>query len=225
MAPTSGPARISVFRVDPFEPAVQQGFRIANVRVAADDAPSAQGFFQVKWEANDPDATVRIYYDTDTDATSGRTMIASGLSASDGSFNWDMVGVPVGRYWSTSRSPTRWATPRASTPLVPSVSRPWSLIPTATACPTPGKCSSGSIRGWRREWTAQDGDPDGDGRTNLQEYQDGTHPAGDLHAVFGGRGDEHVLRLTLGLANPCATTGVHVAAVPEERRDDGAAGA
>ena len=201
--------RISVFRIDPLEPTVQQGFRIANVRVAADDSPNAQGFFLVKWEANDPASTVKVYYDTDTNGANGRTMIASGLSAASGQYNWDLVGVPVGRYWiyvevtdSLGNSKGRYSTGpvRVSTVVADAdrdgMNDTWELQ--MGLHPHVGSADG------------PNGDADGDGRSNLQEYLDGTHPRGTYARYFAEGASGSFFDCRFALVNPSTTATVNV---------------
>ena len=68
---------------------------------------------------------------------------------------------------SATTRPTGWP------PRPPPARRPRRSTPTATACPTPGKASTGWIRSTRPTPRL---DPDGDGLTNLQEFQLGTDP-------------------------------------------------
>jgi hypothetical protein len=60
---------------------------------------SADNFFAVEWlSLAPPDATVDLYYDTDTEPGSGLTAIQSGLP-DDGYYMWDCSGVPAGTYY------------------------------------------------------------------------------------------------------------------------------
>jgi len=46
--------QMALLRIDPLEPQIQQGFRIANVRLTADDEPDASAIFPNQWTSTGP---------------------------------------------------------------------------------------------------------------------------------------------------------------------------
>ncbi|HID73456.1 MAG TPA: hypothetical protein EYP43_00225, partial [Thermoplasmata archaeon] len=65
------------------------------------DNDRADRSYTIRWNATDQDGDtiiMSLYYDEDTDAGSGRTLIASGLG-NTGSYAWDTSGVPEGAYY------------------------------------------------------------------------------------------------------------------------------
>jgi hypothetical protein len=58
--------------------------------------------FTIRFAAADADAdatAVSLYYDTDTNPSNGKTLIASGIPSSAGQFVWNSGGVPSGEYY------------------------------------------------------------------------------------------------------------------------------
>jgi hypothetical protein len=106
---------MTLFRIDPYEPATPRTFRLADVTLAADDEPNGNGFFLVTWNASDAsfaaappgggapaaaNATVDLRYDLDRNAANGFAgAIADDVAATAGQFAWDVSGVPPGRYY------------------------------------------------------------------------------------------------------------------------------
>jgi hypothetical protein len=76
-------------------------FHIDYVKLAA-MAETVNGGFTLKWNGRDADGgspTVALYYDTDTNPSNGKTLIASNLAMSSGQYFWNTAGVPLGVYW------------------------------------------------------------------------------------------------------------------------------
>ena len=97
-------SNITNFRLDITEGTLDTPFTLSNVRLAADDEPTAAGQFVVQWAAGDAryganpaaaNATVALYLDTDTDPASKR-LVANNLAASSGSYVWDLAATPGG---------------------------------------------------------------------------------------------------------------------------------
>lgn len=175
---------MSELRIDPYESNAPRWFRLADVRIAADDEPNGNGYFAIRWQVRDAtfssevagaspggsDATIALYYDTDTNATNGRAVIAT-VPASSGIYNWNVAGLAVGRYYiyatvtdGAGNSQSRYSTgPMA----VASIFAP----PTDTS-------GTGMPDAWRARYDVTDpsADPDNDGVNNLTEYQQGTNP-------------------------------------------------
>ena len=96
------------FAIDPHHASTPRTFHIDYVTLSSDDEAVGDQF-TVHWAIDDPDArlaggsvggapsTVSIFYDVDTDPSSGLTLIASGLSGD--SYVWDTSALPQGRYF------------------------------------------------------------------------------------------------------------------------------
>jgi hypothetical protein len=173
---------IPTFRIDTDESSNSRTVRLANVRLAADDAPNGNGFFVVRWRANDAtfsqqiadsgasDATVTLYYDTNLDPAQ-KTLIASNIPAAQGQHNWSVAGLPAGVYYvyaeitdGAGNTQGRYSTgPVRITTVVPAQT---------------DSNSNGLPDAWEATYVISNpaGDDDGDGVTNVQEYQRGTNP-------------------------------------------------
>lgn len=203
---------IGTFRIDPFEATTSRGFRLSNVKVAADDEPTSTGTFLIRWTAFDnrmspaplttsegpavADATVTLFYDTDTDPGSGLVQIAAGVPASAGQFAWNMAGLGPGRYfvYATVRDAAGNTQSRYSTGPV--------RIITPFIAPTDND-NDGLPDGWETKFGVGDpnADPDGDGVTNIQEYAGNTDPT--LPNVWNlSEGATGFFNERLAIANP-----------------------
>ena len=177
---------IGTFRIDPVEAHTSRSFRLANVRLAADDAPTSAGLFTIRWSATNAtfaaaaltagdqpavaDATVNLYYDTDTNPAT-KTLIASGLSAASGAYTWNLGGVPTGRYFiyaeitdSAGNTQSRYST---------------GPIRVATSFPgTQDSDGDGLPDAWESKYgvTSASADEDSDGLNNSAEFNAGTNP-------------------------------------------------
>jgi len=177
--------QIGTFRIDPLETRTTRTFRIANVKIAADDAPTSSGFFTIRWNASDAtfaaaaltaddtavaDATVTLYYDSDTDPAS-KTLIASGLSAAAGSYTWNLGGIPTGRYFIFAEI----------TDTAGNTQGRYSTGPVRIATAFPGTTDS-DADGLPDAFESKHGvssptaDEDADGVNNLAEFSAGTNP-------------------------------------------------
>jgi hypothetical protein len=94
-------ARMRHLRIDPFEFAEQIAFHMGPVKLAADDE-TTNGSFTIRFAGADADGdatVVALYYDTDTNPTSGLTPIASGIPIGAGQYVWNAGSVPAGTYY------------------------------------------------------------------------------------------------------------------------------
>ena len=123
--------KIRYLRIDPHEFGEVRDFHLDFVKLAAmNEAP---GSFTIKFTGSDPDGdpvTVALYYDTDTNPSSGFTLIASGIPLANGQYVWNTSNVPGGVYYvyavaSDGRNSTGGyatgpvrVTPPASNPLI-----------------------------------------------------------------------------------------------------------
>ena len=174
---------IGTFRIDIDESEMPRGFRLSNVKVAADDEPNGSGFFPIRWRVDDAaytggvtntggsDATIAFWYDTDTNPASGRVAITSGVGANNGTYFWNMAGLPAGVYYvyavvtdARGNSQGRYATG----PI---------RVATTIPAPTDGN-GNGLGDAWENKYgvSSAGADDDGDGVNNVAEYQGGTHP-------------------------------------------------
>jgi hypothetical protein len=85
------------FGTNPGDPTPQRTFHIDDMKLTA--KPSSNGTYLINFTKSDPDAgattTVNLYRDTDTDPTSGRVAIASGLTGT--SFSWNTSALTAGQ--------------------------------------------------------------------------------------------------------------------------------
>lgn len=175
---------IATFRIDPYESTVPRWFRLADVRIAADDEPNGNGFFVIRWQAPDAtftsgvaaasptgsDATVALYYDSDTNPANGRVLIAN-AAASAGLYNWSVANLSAGRYYvyaTITDTAGNTMSAYSGGPV-----RIAAVIPPAT-----DTSGTGMPDAWRAQYKVTDpaGDADSDGVTNLAEYQQATNP-------------------------------------------------
>lgn len=89
------------FRLDPHEFSTSRTFHIDNVKLGAID--ESTGSFTIRWNGSDADSgdspSVTLYYDTDTNASNGKTLMASGLSMNAESYTWTTTSVTPGTYY------------------------------------------------------------------------------------------------------------------------------
>ena len=182
-------------------------FRLSAIRLAADDEPTAAGYFNVRWSVSaatfsrnvagaiGPDAKVALYYAPEGNR-SQTTEIARDLPATDGSYAWNVRNLDEGRYVvlavvsdSSTNSLARWSTgpvriERALTPFI-----------------------DGDTDGMADDWEsrygvdAPAGDEDGDGVRNLDEFRNGTDPLLPNRWVLP-EGATNFFTERLALANP-----------------------
>jgi hypothetical protein len=176
---------MGLFRIDLHEAHAARSFRLSKVKLAADDEPNGNGFFIVKWNVadgtfsrqiaggNGSDATVALYYDTDTDPST-KTAIASGVNAAAGQYAWDVSQLSPGvQYYvaveitdASGNSQLRYST---------------GPVRLRAAYPA-GLRTDGNSNGLPDQWesthsvASANQDADNDGLTNLQEYEAGTNP-------------------------------------------------
>jgi hypothetical protein len=182
-SPTLWTGLVSTLRIDVNEAlGADRPFRISGVKLTTDDEPSSAGVFMVRWTVSDAtfsrqvanaagtDATVTLYYDTDTNPA-GRVQLASNLPANQGSYAWDVTALSPGTYYvyatvvdAAGNSQSRFSTG-----------------PTRVRggyMPLTDNDQDGMADAWESRYalTSPSTDADGDGVSNLQEYQNGTDP-------------------------------------------------
>lgn len=174
---------IGTFRIDIEEALRPRSFKLSNVRLAADDEPNGNGFFVIRWRTPDAtysrgladaagsDATVRLYWDTDRVAGNGRTLITQGIAASTGAYSWNVAGLVPGAYWIYVE-----VTDGAGQTQGRYSSGPVRILTTFSA-PTDND-ADGMSDAWEAKYsvTSPTDDPDEDGISNREEYQQGTNP-------------------------------------------------
>jgi hypothetical protein len=87
-------------RIDPHEFPTARSFHIDDVKLTA--KPMGTASFSIQFAATDADAdatTVSLYYDTDTNPSNGKTLIASSIPATAGQFVWNTADGPRGEYY------------------------------------------------------------------------------------------------------------------------------
>lgn len=173
---------MGILRIDPHESnIVSRWFRIADVKLAADDEPNGNGFFTITWQSLDAtyrygssgpaQGTVTLYYDTDTNPTNGMTLIASNVPAANERYSWNVAGLPTGRYWIYARITDSAGNTQARYSTGPVRLR-------QVFQPATDSNGNGLPDWWEAKYgiSSPSGDADGDGVTNLEEYQLGTDP-------------------------------------------------
>ena len=101
-AKTGWTGNIESFRFDPDEFAGPTPFYLRRIKLAANER--AGKIYTIQWNYSDPflqsgTPTLTLYYDTDTDPSSGLVQIAAGVNPITGSYAWDTTGVPNGSYY------------------------------------------------------------------------------------------------------------------------------
>lgn len=184
-SPVLWTGEIGTLRVDVNEgKGVDRPFRISNVKLAADDEPNGSGFFLVRWRVADAtftravadtagaDATVSLFYNT-SESPAGRQAIpgASNLPASPGQFAWNVASLPPGTYWVFAQITDAAGNAQLRPSTGPVRVRAGLVTPTDAN-------RNGLSDAWeaRHDISSPDGDEDGDGVSNLDEYRRGTDP-------------------------------------------------
>ncbi|MGH9163525.1 MAG: hypothetical protein ACRD2X_26510 [Vicinamibacteraceae bacterium] len=210
---------IATFSIDPYEAETPRRFRLANVRLAEDDQPNANGFFTVRWRLSSAlftsgeislrPAAVNLYYDTDTNPASGRVRFASGVDASAGAYVWHAGGLPPGLYY-------------VYVEVGDGIQRSgrYSTGPLRIGSGYPG-ATDANDNGLSDAWEASHGvrsaaaDEDADGVNNIAEYRGGTDPRLSNRWIFS-EGATGFFEERIAVANPAATPAeLEVKYIPE----------
>ncbi|MPY86472.1 MAG: hypothetical protein GEU99_00945 [Luteitalea sp.] len=211
--------QVTNFSIDPYEAEVPRWFRLANIRLAEDDQPNANGFFSVQWSVSPAlftsgqiaarPATVNLYYDTDTNPASGLVRFASAVEAGDGAFSWQAAGLSPGLYYVyVEVDDGVQSTGRYSTgPL-----RVVGGYPSVTDADGDGLSDAWEAA---HDARAPAGDEDADGVNNLAEYRSGTDPRVPNRWIFS-EGATGFFEERIAVANPgVAPAEFEVKFVPE----------
>ena len=182
-SPTLWTGLVSTFRIDVNEgKGVDRPFRLSNVKLATDDEPGNNGTFTVRWAVSDArfsnevantggtDATVTLYYDTDTNPA-GRVPFATNIPASQGSYTWDVTGLNPGVYYVFATVTDGAGNSQSRVSTGPLRVRP-GLMP-LTDNDNDGMPDAWEVRYGLSQPAA---DEDADSVSNVDEYQAGTDP-------------------------------------------------
>ena len=200
---------MDLLRIDPHEGRNSRQFRLADVRLAADDEPNASGLFAIRWNVADAtfnrgvatsggtDATVALYWDTDQNAGNGRTLIAQGVAASAGAYLWNTSALPRNtRVWvsidiadTSGNTQSRYSSGPVAIP--------------ATGVPFTDADRDGMDDNWEARYgvSSPTRDEDGDGVNNLDEYRGATSPWVPNRWILA-EGNTWLFSERIALANP-----------------------